>query len=118
MALARNKDESEPVRCAAVRALGQLSEQKANAAVAASAEKQLHNLVRAARDNKTLAQAALEALANTYAGAKWLLDLHDKKALPPELHDEAGRLLRDCPFPALRSRAATAFPPPAPRNAK
>jgi putative membrane-bound dehydrogenase-like protein len=97
----------------AVRALGELSQQKSSLPTAATAEKALQDLVRRAQERTVLAQAALESLAGNYAGSKWLLDLHERKQLPQALQVEAGRLLRNSPFDPLRKRAMQAFPPQA-----
>jgi putative membrane-bound dehydrogenase-like protein len=105
--LARDKD----LRGEAVQALSQLSQQKTDARTAAAALKRLQQMVSSAQENSELAHAALEALASTYAGSKWLLDLHDRKQLPEALRADAARLLRNSPFQVLRNRALIAFPP-------
>jgi putative heme-binding domain-containing protein len=61
---------------------------------------------------------ALIALAGTRPGATWLLDLHAKGKLPEDLHADTARLLRNSPYPNLRNRALTAFPPPGKLNPK
>jgi putative membrane-bound dehydrogenase-like protein len=102
-------DESAALRTEAVRALGQLSQQRTTTT---AATKLLQDLVRAADKDLALARTALETLAGIFAGARWLLDLHDRKELPKALEADAARLLRDTPFPSLRDRARRAFPPP------
>ncbi len=57
-----------------------------------------------------LRQAALEAIAGTRPGASWLLDANGKGEFPDELKGEAGRLLRNSPYPDLRNKAVIAFP--------
>ncbi|HWG47218.1 MAG TPA: PVC-type heme-binding CxxCH protein [Gemmataceae bacterium] len=108
------KTRPAALRTEAVLALGQLSGQKTNARVATVAMKQLQDLVRSAESNTALAQSALEALAGTFTGTKWLLDLNDNKQMPKALKDDAGRLLRNSPFQRLRKRAIIAFPPTGP----
>jgi putative membrane-bound dehydrogenase-like protein len=106
------KDSLEAIRLEVPSALAELSEQKTSATVADTARKQLQDLVRDAKKNQGLAVAALESLATTYAGSKWLLDLHDNKGLPESLKGDVGRLLRASSFQNLRKRAVVAFPKP------
>ncbi|MBN9119442.1 MAG: c-type cytochrome, partial [Planctomycetes bacterium] len=56
--------------------------------------------------------AALQALAANRFGTIWLLDAHQKGALPKEVVAETGRLVRNSAFQDLRNRALLAFPAP------
>jgi putative membrane-bound dehydrogenase-like protein len=66
-----------------------------------------------AKDGPLDAKAvAVAALAGSRAGTQWLLNQHRQHKLPAELVSEAGRLLRNTPYQALRNQVLIAFPPP------
>jgi putative membrane-bound dehydrogenase-like protein len=79
---------------------------------AGPALKILENLVKASDQDPLLKQAAVGALAGTRSGSLWLLEAHDKKELPEGLNPVVARLVRNSPYPDLRKRALSAFPPP------
>ncbi len=101
---------STELAVAAIQALGQQTLSRSNTQVAARALESLKTLV----SEQTPAEwrsAVLSALAVSPAGSAYLLDRHEKKQLPEAFVAEAGRLLRNSPFQALRNRAMLAFPP-------
>jgi len=55
---------------------------------------------------------ALEALANTRAGTTWLLGEKESGKLQSNLAADAGRLLRNSPYQDLRNKAMVLFPAP------
>lgn len=136
--LARDAQEKEPVRKAAVQALGQLPSGEAVAALGGLTDDELlgneavaalGRLAQHRGDKTTAGQAlkvlqdavtakgparaaALSALAGTRPGTQWLLKQHARKALPADLVADAGRLLRNSPYVDLRNKARIDFPPP------
>jgi putative heme-binding domain-containing protein len=72
----------------------------------------LENLVKASDQDALIKQAAVGALAGTRSGSIWLLEADAKKELPEVLKPAVARLLRNSPYPDLRNRALSAFPPP------
>jgi putative membrane-bound dehydrogenase-like protein len=137
-ALAREAKETEATRKAAVQTLGQLPSfvsirelrglmkdktigEEAIAALGrlalyygdwSIADEALHALQDAVAVKGPARQAALLALAGTRRGSQWLLEQHARKALPPDLVADVGRLLRNSSYVDLRNRAMIAFPPP------
>jgi putative heme-binding domain-containing protein len=73
------------------------------------AMKALKTIVRADNRDLTVRRTAAEALAGTYHGTEWLLDLGAKKQLPDDLRPDVGRLLRNSPFGDLQERARVVF---------
>ena len=65
-----------------------------------------------------LKKATVEALAGTFPGSQWLLEMHAKGELPKELVADTGRLLRNSPFQPVRNKALLAFPAPGKLNPK
>jgi putative membrane-bound dehydrogenase-like protein len=139
--LARDRNEAEAVRKAAVQALGQLpataavpalanlledrtvgndaaqalgrlAQTKGNPALSTQALKSLQDAVIAKGPPGPARSPALSALVGTRPGSQWLLELHARKALPVDLVADAGQLLRNSPYVDLRNKAMIAFPPP------
>src|SRR5262249_25405337 len=101
------------LRLEVIQALGkQAAQQNQKLPSVAPALKVLQGLIVAKDQEMPVQVAAVGALAGTYPGTVWLLDLHDKKELPEALKPETARLLRNTPFKDLRARANAAFPPP------
>jgi putative membrane-bound dehydrogenase-like protein len=69
----------------------------------------LEGLFTDARTGGAVRLAALDALAGTPAGTRWLLDLKRDGKFPVELTAAAGRLLRNSPFQGERNRALQLF---------
>jgi putative membrane-bound dehydrogenase-like protein len=137
--ISRDAHEREPVRKAAVQALGQLSSsdsvralrglmedklvgEEVMAALGRLAQRwgdemtagpALNALQDAVAAKGPARYAALSALAGTRRGSQWLLDQHARKALSADLVADAGRLLHNSPYVDLRNKAMIAFPPPA-----
>jgi putative membrane-bound dehydrogenase-like protein len=78
--------------------------------IGAKALAALQLLVTKRYDMPSRQQLAVEVLAGTRPGTVWLLDQHEKGKLQKDLVADAGRLLRNSPFPDLRNRANLAFP--------
>jgi putative membrane-bound dehydrogenase-like protein len=78
--------------------------------ISAKALAALQRLVTERHDMPPRQQLAVEVLAGTRPGTVWLLNQHEKGQLPKELVADAGRMLRNSPFPDLRNRANLAFP--------
>jgi putative membrane-bound dehydrogenase-like protein len=93
----------------AVAALGRLAQHRGDKTTAGQALKALQDAVTAKGPVRT---AALSALAGTRPGTQWLLELHARKELSPDLVADAGRLLRLSSYVDLRNKATIAFPPP------
>jgi putative membrane-bound dehydrogenase-like protein len=77
-----------------------------------AALKRLETLVVAKDTDPAVKQTAAATLAGTQQGTAWLLDAHQRNALPADLVADVGRLVRNSPFEDLRSRALKQFPPP------
>ena len=101
-----------PVAVAAITALGEQIPRKADSPAAKKALAALESVVSIINKGGTLdvQRAALTTLVGTYPGSEWLIELQEKKQLSAELAADAGRLLRNSPFQALRNKAALLFP--------
>ncbi len=108
----------EELKIAAIAALGILSSGPPEDEVSASAIAWLGALVRQRLKEPTIQRAAVEALASTQIGSRWLLDSHADKELPESLFPEVGRLLRNSPFKDVATKAKLAFPAPGKLNPK
>jgi putative membrane-bound dehydrogenase-like protein len=100
------------LRLSAARALGELVRRPGERPEVGQALRALQVVVRDRKRDPLLRQAAVTALSGSRPGTVWLLELHRKRELPAELVSEAGRLLRNSPFPDLHNKALIAFPPP------
>jgi putative heme-binding domain-containing protein len=76
------------------------------------AMKALKGLIRTSERELAVRRAAAEALAGTYHGTEWLLDLAVHKKLSPDLQGDVGRLLRNSPFGDMREHALVALAAP------
>lgn len=87
---------------------------------APSSKKALESLQRIVQNKNALEtwRAAVTALSGSQPGTVWLLELAEKKQLPPELVADAGRLLRNSPYQGLRNKAMLLFPAPGRINPK
>ncbi len=106
------KEGPKETRPDTLQALGQLARGTKDKAGKEAALEVLETLVVLVYTPRDMRQGALEALATTREGAIWLLELHAKRKLPQAVKVEAGRLLRNSPFPDLQKKALMAFPPP------
>jgi putative membrane-bound dehydrogenase-like protein len=146
--VAKTSSEKDDVRKAAVQALGQLPADEAVAGLAellssappalrvqaalalgehgrrpryAGAKKALQALQAVVEDNTTgveLREAAVTGLSGSRPGSDWLLDRRAKGKLPEALVNVTGRVLRNSPYPDLRNKALSAFPPAGKLNPK
>ncbi|MDY3554081.1 c-type cytochrome [Gemmata sp. JC717] len=109
-----------PLSVACVQALGELlpSGPKPSKHTAVALDALVRAINAGDRGTPELKSAALTALAGNRAGTQWLLDTHQKAALPKELVAQAGQLLRNSPFQGERNRALLLFPAPAKLNPK
>ncbi len=139
--IASDTKESMPTRTAAVAALGAMSLPAATKTLAGllavepaelrtrvvqafgeqlnlyssdrePAMKALKSVMRANDRDLTIRRTAAQALAGTYHGTEWLLDLGAKKQLSDDLRADVGRLLRNSPFGDLQERALVVFAAP------
>jgi putative membrane-bound dehydrogenase-like protein len=146
--IARNREEKEAVRRAAIETLGQLPSDKAIAglvdlmssapgALQSDAAKALgehgrrvgeagrkkavaalQEVVGNGKASQVLREAAVTGLSGSRPGTIWLLEQHAKGKLPEELVAVAGRLLRNSPYRDLQNKALVAFPPAGKLNLK
>ncbi len=102
----------EPMRAESIRSLGLLAAGPPKEAVAEQALATLKDALIRPRVSSGLRTDVLAALAGTRAGTQWLLELAEKKQLPPTLTADTGRLLRNSPFQGERNKAMLLFPAP------
>ena len=85
---------------------------KGDTPTAAKALKLLTDAVTDEAGKPATRHAAIAALSGTRPGTVFLIDLQGKKKLAGDDITEAGRLLRNSPFPDLRNKALLVFPAP------
>ncbi len=102
--------EPASLRLEAIKALGRLAEPQAKRPSTDPALKSLRQLVTGKDVERSLSQAALVALSGSREGTEWLLDAGKKDQIPEGLRADAGRVLRNSPYPDLRNRALVDFP--------
>jgi putative membrane-bound dehydrogenase-like protein len=133
LALAGDRDEPQPVRLAAVWALGELKSAEAADRLAKlmddeglrkdvlaslgkmATPRAFHHLQTLLKDDTQpldLRREAVVALASSRPGSVWLLEAHAKKELPEAVLPEVARVMRNSPYQDLRAKALIAFPPP------
>jgi putative membrane-bound dehydrogenase-like protein len=97
---------------AAVAALGEQVSGRGDTPAAQQSLSALRSIVTSGEAPNSLKRSAVEALAGTQPGTRWLLSLKEKDEFPPDLLADAGRLLRNSPFQGERNKAMLLFPAP------
>jgi putative membrane-bound dehydrogenase-like protein len=105
------KDGPKEARSDTLQAIGRISQGKDGQPGVKRAQSVLAMLVVLPETPLDIRRGAVEALAGSREGSAWLLAAHGKKRLPKTVQADAGRLLRNSPYPDLRKKALIAFPP-------